>query len=104
MVFDEFPAAMTLTHVDTRVETSVPLELESSEGVPFPLAPGQVLTVVASVSAEVSAGLQPGRYRVNGFQFTYTRGGPVSGATRTNMGSDPLFVVVPPGGSRWTRS
>ena len=96
--FNQFPTTMTLTHLDTRVETSVPLELESGEGIPRPLEPGEVLTVVAVVSPSVSAGLQSGRYRVRGFQFTYTRGGPGFGPTRTNMGSQALFVVVPPEG------
>ena len=93
--FNEFPTAMTLTHVDTRVETSVPLELESGQGTPGPLGPGVSLIVVADVSSNLSAGLLSGRYRVRGFQFTYTRGGPGFGPTRSNMGSDPLFVVIP---------
>ena len=93
--FNEFPTAMTLTHVDTRVETSVPLELESGQGTPGPLGPGESLIVVADVSSNLSAGLLSGRYRVRGFQFTYTRGGPGFGPTRSNMGSDPLFVVIP---------
>ena len=97
--FNEFPTAMTLTHVDTRVETSVPLELESGENTPGPLEPGEVLTVVVVVSPSVSAGLQSGRYRVRGFQFSYFRGGPGFGPTRTNMGSETLFVVVPPEGA-----
>ena len=93
--FNEFPTAMTLTHVDTRVETSVPLELESGQGTPGPLGPGESLIVVADVSSNLSAGLLSGRYRVRGFQFTYSRGGPGFGPTRSNMGSDPLFVVIP---------
>ena len=96
--FNEFPTTMTLTHVDTRVEISVPLGLESGERTPGSLGPGEGLIVVASVSPNVSAGLQSGRYRVNGFQFSYFRGGPGFGPTRTNMGSEPLFVVIPPEG------
>ena len=96
--FNEFPTAMTLTHVDTRVETSVPLELESGQRTPDPLGPGESLIVVADVSSNLSAGLHSGRYRVRGFQFSYFRGGPGFGPTRSNMGSDPLFVVIPQGG------
>ncbi len=97
--FNEFPTAMTLTHLDTRIETSVPLELEIGEGTPGPLGPGETLIVFATVSPSVSAGLQPGRYRVKGFQFTYTRAGRGSGPTRTNMDSEALFVVLPPEGA-----
>ena len=97
--FNEFPANMTLTHVDTRIETTVPLELESGERTPGPVEPGEALTAIAAVSPSVSAGLQSGRYRVNGFRFTYNRDGPGSGPTRTNMSSDPLFVVIPPEGA-----
>lgn len=93
--FNQFPTAMMLTHVDTRVETSVPIEIEGGDSTPRPLGPGESLTVVASVSPNVSAGLQSGRYRVRGFQFSYSRGGTGFGPTRTNMGSDPLFVVIP---------
>ena len=96
--FNEFPTSMTLTHVDTRVETSVPLELEGAEESPGPLEPGEGLTVVAAVSPSVSASLQPGRYRVNGFKFSYTRVGLGQGPSRRNMSSDPLFVVIPPEG------
>ena len=97
--FNDFPTTLTLTHVDTRVETSVPLELEGGERTPGPVEPGEALTAIAAVSPSVSAGLQSGRYRVNGFRFTYNRDGPGSGPTRTNMSSDPLFVVIPPEGA-----
>ena len=97
--FNEFPTSMTLSHVDTRVETPVPLELESGKGTPGPLEPGQALIVVAEVSSGVSAGLQSGRYRIRGFQFAYTRGGRGSGPTRTNMSSEALFAVIPPEGA-----
>ena len=97
--FNEFPTSVTLTHVDTRIETSVPLELESGKGTPGPLEPGGALIVVAAVSPSVSAGLQSGRYRIKGFQFTYTRGGRGAGPTRANMSSEVLFVVIPPEGA-----
>ncbi len=97
--FDEFPTSMTLTHVDTRTETSVPIELESGEVTPDRLEQGKALVVVASVPTRVSAALQAGRYRVKGFQFSYTRSGPGSGQTRTNLGSEALFVVTPPEGA-----
>ncbi len=97
--FNEFPTTMTITHVDTRTETSLPIELESGEVTPGRLEQGEALVVVASVPTRVSAGLQPGRYRVKGFQFSYTRDGPGSGQTRTNLGSEGLFVVTPPEGA-----
>ncbi len=97
--FGEFPASMTLTHVDTRTETSVPIELDSGKVTPGRLEQGETLAVVASVATRVSAGLRPGRYRVKGFQFLYTRQGPGSGQTRTNLGSEALFVVTPQEGA-----
>ena len=93
--FNEFPTSMTLTHMDTGTESSVPMELESGEVTPGSLATGEALAVVASVPTRVSASLQSGRYRVKGFQFTYTRGGPGSGQTRTDLSSEALFVVIP---------
>ena len=96
--FNEFPTSVTLTHVDTRIETSVPLELESGKGTPGPLEPGEAFTVMASVSPSVSAGLQSGRYRIKGFEISYTRGERGTGPSRTNMSSEALFVVIPPEG------
>ncbi len=97
--FNEFPTTMTLTHVDTRTETSVPIDLENGEVTRGRLEQGEVLTVVASVGTRLSTGLQSGRYRVKGFQFSYTRDGPGSGQTRTNLGSEALFVVTPQEGA-----
>ena len=98
VVFDEFPEGMTLTHIDTRVEVPVPLEIEGVDGPPGPLEPGETLIVVAAVSPNVSAGLQSGRYRIRGLQVSYTKGVPDAGRTRTGMSSEVLFVVIPPEG------
>ena len=97
--FNEFPSSMTLIHVDTRTETSVPIELESGEETPGSLATGEALVVIASVPTRVSAGLHSGRHRVTRFLFTYTPGGPGSGQTRTHLSSEALFVVSPPEGA-----
>ena len=97
--FNEFPSSMTLIHVDTRTETSVPIELESGEETPGSLATGEALVVIASVPSRVSEGLHSGRHRVTRFLFTYTRGGPGSGQTRTHLSSEALFVVTPPEGA-----
>lgn len=94
--FIEFPATMTLTHMDTRVETSVPVELESGERTPDSLEPGDALIVFATVSPSVSARLQSGRYRIRGFQVSYTKGVPDGGRTRMGMSSEVLLVVNPP--------
>ena len=98
VVFNEFPTTMTLNHMDTRIEESIPIELDSGEGTPTPIGPGEGLSVVAAVSPGVSAGLQSGRYRITGFPFTYTRGRPGWGQASAIMNSEILFVVVPPEG------
>ena len=98
VVFNEFPTTMTLTHVDTRLKESVPIVLESRKGTPDPIETGETLVVVAAVSTSVSAGLQSGNFRVRGFQFSYNRGEPGSGPTRTSISSETLFVVTPPEG------
>ena len=98
VVFNEFPTTMTLNHVDTRIEESIPIQRESGEGTPGPIGPGEGLSVVAAVSPGVSAGLQSGRYRITGFPFTYTRGRPGRGQASAVMNSEVLFVVTPPEG------
>ena len=64
IVFSEFPTTMTLTQVDKRIEESIPLKLQSGEETPGRMEPGEELVVMATVPPNVSAGLQPGRYRL----------------------------------------
>ena len=99
VAFNEFPATMTLTHMDTQIEVSIPVEVEGGRGSPGPLEPGETLIVNAAVSPNVSAGLQSGRYRIRGLQVSYTKGVPDAGRTRTGMSSEMLFVVIPPEGT-----
>ena len=99
VVFSEFPTAMTLTQADTRVGESIPGKLRSGKSTPGPVLPGEELIFVAAVSPSVSAGLQPGRYRV-GVNIRYSRhlGRPELGQTKSGMSSDIIFVVTPPEG------
>ena len=98
VVISEFPAATTLTHMDTRIEVSVPLEVEGVDGLPDHLNPDETLIVNAAVSPSLSAGLQSGRYRIRGFQVSYSKGVPDGAWARMGMSSEELFVVIPPEG------
>ena len=99
VVFSEFPMAITLTQVDTRVGESIPWKLRSGKSTPGPMLPGEEVIFVAAVSPSVSAGLQPDRYRV-GVNIRYSRhlGRPELGQTKSGMSSDIIFVVTPPEG------
>ncbi len=100
VVFSDFPTTMTLTDVDKRIEEPVPLKLQSGGGSPGRMEPGEELVVMATVSPSVSAGLQPGRYSlVIRLQFSHTPSRPEWGQTRSALGSDILFVVIPPEGA-----
>ena len=99
-VFSDFPTTMTLTDVDKRVEEPVPLRLQSGGGAPDRMEPGEELVVMATVSPSVSADLQPGRYSLEiRFQIAHTPGVPEFGQKRLGLGSDILFVVIPPEGA-----
>ena len=98
--FSDFPATMTLTDVDKRIEEPVPLKLQSGKGAPGRMEPGEELVVVATVSPSVSAGLQPGRYSLEiRLQFAHTPGIPEMGQKRLGLASGILFVVIPPEGA-----
>ncbi len=99
-VFSDFPTTMTLTDVDKRIEEPVPLRLQSGGGAPDRMEPGEELVVMATVSPSVSTGLQPGRYSLGiRFQIAHTPGIPEFGQKRLGLGSDILFVVIPPEGA-----
>ena len=100
VVFSEFPTTMTLIQVDKRVEESIPLKLQNGEGAPGPMEPGDELVVMATVSPNVSAGFQSGRYSLEiRFQFAHTPGRPEMGQKRSGLSSGILFVVIPPEGA-----
>ncbi len=100
VVFSDFPTTMTLTDVDKRIEEPVPLKLPSGGEAPGRMEPGKELVVMATVSPNVSAGLQPGRYSLEiRFQIAHTPGIPEMGQKRLGLASGILFVVIPPEGA-----
>ena len=92
----DFPSVATLNQIYVDDEEQMQVELKRSEGASSILEPGEEFTAAAEITSDMSAGLQPGRYRIR-LDVSIERGPDRRGS---KLGfSMASFVVLPPEGA-----